>query len=871
MPSKLREKSPERRRERKESSKDDKERRHRHRTHSSRKTSSKDKSTSRTSLNSDGSERRSSMPGIISEEEGSSPFKSDSKSSLPYPSFSKQHSKEAVGPRAPVNVFTPPATDINASKEKLSQFKPATAHEAPPSPPLTDQNAGRKPSRPKPVSVETIVEEEKKETSDKDSKIRIRLQPKSSRSNGHLRSSSDVGSKGSPTKGREAATSPLKPRNGDVPQRSVSQPMRKKTPESEKPVQDDVGNDSSDGTSIAPEQPRVQRPGSKIPPAAAFDDVRSQVTSVNNAQSRGPTPMHYFGSPTSSTNTTSGPPPPPPPPPVVSIPRVDYLLQHGGLHFPVPKNLLLAGKPMAMQAAMMPHQEPVVVANLFEPYHHLLDDFDRVVSKHGSLAVATGYKSVARRLLDRLEAVFARDISNEFCQCCMCADDSQKDEDVRGVSWGEILELVAGRQELPAWPPFSLAAMPAGLGISSELHTPMQKLDIDVPEEYREHYIRQSRKTKQSVDKWLSRHHDAPTSPPEEVDDETLTFAMLTHLPIEHRQLYKNILQIVDRPLEPPRRAPSPEKGAAPEPIPTPAPRERQQHIIAASHAIQRLYRLASAPRDPEVAIFLLNNPQLHNALATLAAVSNDEWEILISGRFDGFLRSGAEDTDPDDMPYRKPPSRGPTPGYGRSSAAGFHSHSRNNSGGVGFAGTRATTPAASHGAPIALDEETEIATLAEIERDIYQGMEVLEDAFEQLHLKAEAVRRALRERAAGLAAAQQRRRVGLGEADRVEVRMGTPGSTYGGNGIVGGLEGLRQWEAEQYDDGLGDWDGVSELAPDDSASNISSSRRRRPKRRNERAGGGGGVRGTPMIEEEMFDGEAESEYASGGGSPVKA
>ncbi|ETN38960.1 uncharacterized protein HMPREF1541_07002 [Cyphellophora europaea CBS 101466] len=859
MPSKLREKSPERRRERKESSKDDKEKRHRHKTHSSRKSSSKEKSTSRTSLNSDGSQRRSSMPEAISEAEEKPIPKSESKSSLPYPSFSKLHSKEAIGPRPPNGIFTPTATDLDASKEKLSQPRSAAGTRGPPSPPLTDQTAGRKTSKVKPVRVETIDEEDKKESSDRDSKIRIRLQPKSSRSNGHLRSSSDLGSTGSPTKTKEATTSPLKPRelDGGV-KRSVSQPTRKKTPEPDRTSPDDVGS-SSDGTSIAPVQPNIQRPGSRIPPGAGHDGVRSHVTSLNDAQSRGTTPLEVFGSPHSSAYPASAAPPPPPPPPVVSVPRVDYLLQHGGLHYTVPKNLLLSGKPMAIQQAMTPSQEPVVVANLFEPYHQLLDDFDRVISKNGSLAVATGYKSVARRLLDRLEAVFARDISNEFCQCCMCAEEHQQGEDVRGVSWGEILELVAGRQELPIWPPFSLVGAPVGLGIAAEPHAPMQKLDIDVPEEYREHYIRQSRKTKQSVDKWLNRQNDAPTSPPEEFDDETLTFAMLTHLPVEQRQLYKNLLCIVDRPLEPPRRAPSPEKGAPPEPVPTPAPRERPAHIVLVGEAIQRLYRLHSPPRDPETAIFMLNNPQLHNALATLAAVSNDEWEILISGRFDGFLRSGADDAPAPDMPLRKPLSRGATPAQGRMSASGFQ-HARPNSTGPGY-GRSATPGTATRGAPIAFDEETEIATLAEIERDIYQGMEVLEDAFEQLHVKAEAVRRALAERAAGLSAASHRRRGSA--AGGVEVRMGTPGSGLGVGfdglrGPYGGGVGTGMWESET-DDGLGDWDGVSELAPDDSASNISSSRRRRPKRRDERAK----ARRTPMIEEE----DAESE---GTESPTK-
>jgi hypothetical protein len=155
----------------------------------------------------------------------------------------------------------------------------------------------------------------------------------------------------------------------------------------------------------------------------------------------------------------------------------------------------------------------------------------------------------------------------------------------------------------------------------------------------------------------------------------------------------------------------------------------------------------------------------------------------------------------------------------------------------------------AQYGAPIAFDEETEIATLAEIERDIYIGMERLEDAFEVLHQKAETVRKALRERSAGLAAASQRRR---GAYDP-EIRGGTPASV---NGYLNGDRG-----DVEIDEGLGDWDGVSELAPDDSASNISSSRRRRPKRRNERR------TPAPVAEEEESESYAESE---GTASPKK-
>ncbi|EXJ96285.1 hypothetical protein A1O1_01411 [Capronia coronata CBS 617.96] len=898
MPFKIRDSSPERRREKKESSKMEKHERERkdrdkdrHRSH--RKTPTKEKTTSRSSLSPADGKRRSSMPGKVEVEDAS--LRSESKSSLPYPTFSKEHSREAVGvsARPTLNVFTPPTTDLNGSKDRLSTGKstPMSNH-APPSPPLTDQNSGSgkwRHNAGKPVSVETIPEE-KDIRNDKDSKIKAKLRPRSSRSNGHLRSSSELGANSLPTKKhRDVADSPLKTTTSvdtGIPQRSVSQPTRLDSPITATSATESATNISSDATSIAPDQPSIQRPGSKIPPAAAQHDIQHHRGPSVQPQSRGVTPLEVFVEDGSSilsatadgVSATPGPPPPPPPPPVIApVPKVDYLLQHGGLNQPVPKRLLLAGKPMAVQQAQSPEQPPVVVANLFQPYTSLLDDYEKVMSKNGSLAVATGYRSVARRLLDRLEAVFARDISSEACRCPMCGYDHS--HDVRSVSWGEALELVSGRKELPPWPPFTFTQSPVGLGISLELHVPMQKLDIDVPDEYREHYIRQSRKTKQSVDKWLNRQTDSPSSPPEEVDDETLTFAILTHLPAEQRPVFKDLLGIVDRPMEPPRRAPTPDlrtqNGLAPRPplptpTPTPAPRIRPEHITTASQAIQRLYRLPVAPRDSEAALFLFNNPTLHNALATLAAISNDEWDILISGRFDGFLRSGAEEgpTSMAEMgvpsrgptPHR-PPTRGITPGYvgvGGSASVPNGDDYRSRQGSYGHTSSYPGATA-QYGAPIAFDEEIELATLAEVERDIYAGMEALEDAFEALHNKAELVRRALRERAAGLAAAAQRRRGHLGGG--VEVRMDTPASGIlpsFPDGDTGGGGG-KPWDAET-DDGLGEWDGYSEIEPDDSASNISSARRRRPKRRNER-------RTPALIEEEDEYEDIISEWT---GSPRK-
>lgn len=820
---------------------------------SSRRKSSRkepEKTSDGTSVPPSDGNRSSSMPEELDTDKPATGSGLGSKISIPYPTFSKAHSKEAVGTRdalkPSLNIFTPDPTDLNASKGNLPS-RNAAGGEAPPSPPLTsvDQHGGEgRSGSVKRVGSHAIEEEKKKSHLDKT--VKIKLRPKSSRSNGHLRGTSESGS---PTRSplRPKQNTSLSQRLEEQTKRSVSQPIKAASPvPSSLAPTDSETNASSGATSIAPNQLKIQRPGSRPPAVAVEDDMASQVTSIaGGCLSRGQTPLEWSveDGMTPASGTSNHPPPPPPPPLApISQPKVDYLLQNGGLNHCVPKKLLLAGKPMTVQHAMCAQSAQPIV-DLFEPFSRLLDDYGHVISKNGSLAVATGYRSVARRLLDRLEAVFARDISSEACQCCMCNSVFDDAADGQGVSWGEVLELVSGRRDLPPWPPFSLATAPMGLGISLEAHVPMQKMDLDVPEEYREHYIRQSRKTKQSVDKWLSRQTDSPSSPPEEVDDETLTFAILTHLSHEQRPTFRSLLGIVDAPLEHPRRMPSPQRGPTPQPAPIPQPRHRPEPIVVASGAIRRLYRLSSPPRDPETALYLLNNPVMHNALATLAAVSEHEWEILISGRFDGFLRSGADDLvdlpAPADRqtPLRSVNSRGPTPSNGASQSR------------LGSYPSRTATPAlgAHYGAPIAYDEETEVATLAEIERDIYSSMEALEDAFEALHVKAEVVRQVLRERGAGLASMQQRRRGGLG--DGIEVRMGTPASVIGGDG---------RWDGGT-DDGQGDWEGISELAPDDSASNISSSRRRRPKRRNERR--------TPALVEEEDEDLAESE---GTASPRK-
>ncbi|PGH29021.1 hypothetical protein GX50_08235 [[Emmonsia] crescens] len=796
-----------------------------------------------------------SMPSADSNSRPSSACFLESKSSLPYPSFSKAHSKEAVGilgsrenlGQPKVDILTPEPTDLATGDqangkergEGISPTRQETAsrrhrtHRSPPSPPLTnlDQQSTRRES----TTSGGKKSEEKRSTAKSQDEKKHRPKPISKESTSSLRRKSDEGSKtssrgsGPSTPGKKLFESLQYQRNksptsGNPPKsrplgrsNSAKQSSRRKvkssSPDQSSVTQVEVAPSSvdSDATSIAPnQQPAYQRPSMTMRAPA---EPRRTPTPRGYSSPRKQSPPLALHSP-----STGLPPPPPPPPNVpITIPKVDYLLNNGGLKYHVPRSFLGAG-----ESANMPHDffKPAAAASkLFEPYNKLLDDYGVVISKCGSLAVATGYRSVARRLLDRLEAVFARDISSESCQCVMCYPSEVSPE---GVSWGEVLELVSGRQDLPSWPPFNIASKPGVADITdSNSDEPMQKMDMDIPEEFKEHYVRQSRKTKHAVDKWLSCNNDQSGSPPDEIDDETLMFAMLTYLDNEQRELFSVLLDIPMTPPEPKRE--------------TPKPRDRSDAIVQSGAAIQRMYRLSTPPRDPETALYLLNNPGIHHVLATLAAISSDEWDILISGRFDGFLRSGADDDLP--QTYSAPPVRGPRSGSARPISQASNARLRNVSqpyGGSSYPSRTSTPAPASFGAPIYVDEDTEIAALAEIERDIYLGMEALEDAFEILHVKAEAIRGTLRERGAGLQVANLTRRGGSGG---VEVLSGTPASGIAGYGLNNNGGG---WESST-DDGIDD--GISDILPSDSASNISSSRRRRPKRRNERR--------TPVVFEE--------------------
>jgi len=780
---------------------------------------------------------------------------SDARSRTSYPNFSKQHSREAVHSKEDISKsHVSEATDLDAEKEKRRRSEPANSR-TPPSPPLTND--------------EPDVRRSGSGASMRNAADRAKADVRSGRKGSESDSKTDSvkNAKSGPNLRKDARyqDSEVSSMPGAFPDESE----RKSTPTSSyrqtvstggsQPAsvltQNTEATEDSDATSIAPDRKTGRTPNvvpiRNSPPRTSDSQPRTPTHEDAYYTQNGKTPVIDVGSNYGSVQSMesgrtptgyAGMPPPPPPPPMTApsqVPRVDYLLKNGGLPYMISKKLVGESNrpqqyatyqsPAMYQAAPLEDYQKV-----FAPLYKRLDDFLHVMRRNGSIAVATGYRSVARRLLDKLSQIFARDISGVRCDCVTCKTMPQpyiSDEEDSGLSWGEILEFVSGRRELPPWPPFAIEPDDGGLGISGTAEAPMQKIDIDVPDEYRDHYKRQNQKTKLAVQSWLSQQPELPTGPPEEADEDTLMFAMMTRLDTRQRNLFIALMHgqntISDS------RAPTPAERPA-----TPS-----TALKRARRALQRLYRLERPPRDCECAMYLLHNAELHGMLATLAEVNEQEWEILISGRFDGFLWSGAENSSfpPSASQYGASMSRGPsrnqtgtplsrngTPFSGMSgmppsrgttpfsplrnvmspdSAAGRRDIPPSRGSTPGLMGMGLASPA-----PVQLDEDTEIAVLSEIERNLYTDMERLEDAFELLHGRAELVRQMVRERNAGLSMQAQMRRGNMDPG----VRLGTPAS------------GFTNFEDED-DDGMPD--DMASLAPDDSASQISFNRRVRKRK----------------------------------------
>ncbi|KAI0105776.1 hypothetical protein GGR51DRAFT_519170 [Nemania sp. FL0031] len=773
-----------------------------------------------------------------------------SRVSLPYPTFSKAHSKEAVHSRDDLgasarqdDMLTPEPTDLGSENRRRSKSaedseersKSSRKDDRPPSPPETDLSSEKK-RRSKSSSLRLRSDGSERprsrtsgvsrSDSRHEEKSKLSMRSKTSSQATYIKSSSLRPLPPSVQIAEETISSLSDVKTAGAQSSTTSVAPKRSTSTKSSRMPSLEADDSPE--SVQESSPKTPTATAQFPPSQGFPHESHNSNANYNYTKERPTPV-------ATPATDFGPPPPPPPPPldIQEVPRVDYLLQHGGLHYPVSKHFLSV---LPRQNGNRPSNPPLTgCETLFAPFFNLLNQYQTVLQKHGSVAVATGHRSVARRLLDRLEDVFSRDLPLQGCTCVMC---EQAPEEHQGLGWGEVLERVGGRVEMPSWPPFDLSSVVA-TAIESTADLPPRpaspiKLDPDIAEEFRDHYLRQTKKVKSSVDKWMNSCAESPAPPPSDVDDETLAFAILTSLDQEERP-YFNALISGSRELQPSLRAP------------TPMRKSRSDFLVKTGLQLQRLYRLLQAPRDAETAVYLVKNPYHHDLLATMTDISPQEWEILISGRFDGFLWSGADADDGITPTMENPLSRGATPassffpppptrppplapgtrsGFGASRSTTPYSgiYSRGTTP-ASFVSLSSSVTTGQNRQPVSHDEEVEMAVLAEVEREIYQGMEALEDAFEKLHEHAEVVRNALRQRNNGLLMSLQHRR-----ASRIDVLPQYSGGSAGyerpawATGDEDGVTSESDWGGDDFD-----------LAPEDSASNISSSRHRRPKRRHER------------------------------------
>ncbi|POS86646.1 hypothetical protein EPUL_003582 [Erysiphe pulchra] len=751
--------------------------------------------------------------------------RASSRNSLPYPSFNKEHSKESVhiskyntNLRMDKPPPTPDLTDFG-SDEKMGlksdeQSRAPPQRGRPPSPPETDIAHEKRAHTRRMSQVKEENEEEKSNITN------ISLETNSSSDGAQSKSFIGSNSFSGTSKTNESSGDRESNTAHNSSEESKNEPQAIVEKPQAGPDLDTTKNSSpidSNSSSECPKTP-IQIKNLTSP---SIKDTPSSLTAFE-------TPELDLGQDELLLR----------PPPIqknlpIDVPPVDYLLLNGGLRRHITKKLVAPAS--TTKRSFMPLSTKV--EEVFGPSHSLLDHYESVLKKNGSLAVATGYRSVARRLLDRLEVVMGRSLPTEGCSCLMCKQpELATDEKSKALGWGEVLEWSSGRKELPVWPTFDFSTLgveaPDDI-LGDNLHHQDQsrpsspvKIDPDIADEFREYYLKQSKKTRLAVDRWLSGCPQAAATPPQEVDDETLSFSILTHLPNKERPIF-NALVTGSTTYQPSSLASVFLR------------KPRSEFLSKTALSIQRLYRLSTSPRLPEAAIFLLRNPELHNVLAAVSEINVPEWEILTSGRFDGFLWSGADSDNTNSsygQPHRSTSSAGSMK-WAAGSAANNYSRITSTTtalqNSIKSANSKSRDPfkLLSVRRPVLNDEETEIAVLAEVEREIFLGMEALEDAFEALHRKAESVRQALRERGAGLAISLQSRQLSQPVMQNFDI------SNLPNSGLGMGYERPNRSESSdipsdsEWDPG----DEFSELAPDDSASNISSSRKRRPKRRNER------------------------------------
>ena len=284
---------------------------------------------------------------------------------------------------------------------------------------------------------------------------------------------------------------------------------------------------------------------------------------------------------------------------------IDYLKPNGSLPAPVSPYFHPSQDPSSLDP---PPGGETEVDGIFGNLNYMLESYLSILSSGGSVAVGTGYRSVARRLLERVEGMFARDLG------------------VPGIGWAEVLEYIRGERTKPP-----LCIIPVR-GLLSRKEEEKSELSHDEPVDHKDlaESVVAGIKQKPAMGKvaeWLEQVGNVLKE--EDSSAEARQLAISQEQEEEEDRIVCEIIEGIliknteEEQLDQFRHY-----------------LENSSLIASTSLALSRLYpenTLASIT-PPIAALYLLLHPDLHALLAATANVTSAELDLLNSGRFDAFL-----------------------------------------------------------------------------------------------------------------------------------------------------------------------------------------------------------------------------------------
>lgn len=288
---------------------------------------------------------------------------------------------------------------------------------------------------------------------------------------------------------------------------------------------------------------------------------------------------------------------------------IDYLIPNGSLSAPVSENFHPYQEPNSL--APSPGTDRPV-AEVFANLNNLLDAYLRILSNGGSMAVGTGYQSVARKLLQQVGGMFARDVG------------------VDGVDWSDILGYIRSESHKPC-----LCVLPVKGLLQNNIDAatilsgtgPNQELALQPTKELAESVVAgvKEKTATGKVEEWLEevekvlRRQQPPPSPTLPTISEEVEFEYEDEV----------VTQIIEGILPNPAQIDVFRSYLADHP-----------YLTATKLALIRMYpqHAPASITKPIVALYLLLHPELHPLLKAIGGLSDAEMELINSGRFDGFL-----------------------------------------------------------------------------------------------------------------------------------------------------------------------------------------------------------------------------------------